>query len=249
MTINTVSGPITREQLGVVAPHEHVLLDQSNKEISRQELGAENGKVKDYISGARTISQLVRELTKIFCQKYFSLSDISYVSLDQIQSNMEFNPKEFLGEVEEIDIGEQSTFATGFNHKDEGMLSILEKDAISKYQDLHQAAENSSTITEALVNAKLKGNMGIINVGGSTELAKQANYDLVEDAVKACESAYLFGVTPGQTIGIQTAIRELKFTDKYNQDEIAMMFLDAISAAYRDEMIERKRREIYKNVN
>lgn len=32
----------------------------------------------------------VRELTKIFCQKYFSLSDISYVSLDQIQSNMEF---------------------------------------------------------------------------------------------------------------------------------------------------------------
>lgn len=30
MTINTVSGPITREQLGVVAPHEHVLLDQSN---------------------------------------------------------------------------------------------------------------------------------------------------------------------------------------------------------------------------
>ena len=30
MKINTVSGPITREQLGVVAPHEHVLLDQSN---------------------------------------------------------------------------------------------------------------------------------------------------------------------------------------------------------------------------
>lgn len=30
MTINTVSGPITRQQLGIVAPHEHVLLDQSN---------------------------------------------------------------------------------------------------------------------------------------------------------------------------------------------------------------------------
>lgn len=32
----------------------------------------------------------VRELTKCFCQKYFSLSDISYVSLDKLKSNMEF---------------------------------------------------------------------------------------------------------------------------------------------------------------
>ncbi len=30
MTVNTVCGAITREQLGIVAPHEHVLLDQSN---------------------------------------------------------------------------------------------------------------------------------------------------------------------------------------------------------------------------
>ena len=157
------------------------------------------------------------------------------IALDVLKGEMEFNAEEYLGEVEEMDIGEQSTFATGFIKKDEGMLAVLEKDAISKYQDLHQAAENSSTITEALVNAKqrmskLKGNMGIINVGGSTELAKLANYDLVEDAVKACESAYLFGVTPGQTIGIQTAISELQFEC---DDEIKLMFLEAISNAYK----------------
>ena len=160
-------------------------------------------------------------------------------ALDVLKGELEFKAEDYLGEVEELDIGEQSTFATGFFKKDEGMLEILEKDAISKYQDLHQAAENSSTITEALVNAKqrmskLKGNMGIINVGGSTELAKLANYDLVEDAVKACESAYLFGVTPGQTIGIQTAIHELKEEDKYENDRIKRMFLNAISNAYRD---------------
>ena len=160
-------------------------------------------------------------------------------ALDVLKGELEFKAEDYLGEVEELDIGEQSTFATGFIKKDEGMLEILEKDAISKYQDLHQAAENSSTITEALVNAKqrmskLKGNMGIINVGGSTELAKLANYDLVEDAVKACESAYLFGVTPGQTIGIQTAIHDLKDDDKYKNDQLKRMFLDAISNAYRD---------------
>ena len=161
------------------------------------------------------------------------------IALDALRGDVEFNAEEYLGEVEEMDIGEQSTFATGFIAKNEAMLEILERDAISKYQDLHQAAESSSTITEALVNAKqrmskLKGNMGIINVGGSTELAKLANYDLVEDAVKACESAYLFGVTPGQTIGIQTAVRDLRNTDKYRRSKVGTMFLDAISDAYRD---------------
>lgn len=152
-----------------------------------------------------------------------------------IKGDLEYKPEEYLGEVEEIDIGEGSTFATGFTHKNEGLLEILEKDAISKYQELHTALESSSTITNELVQAKqrtskLKCNMGVINVGGSTELAKQANYDLVDDAVKACESAYLFGVTPGQTIGIQTAIKNLKESDKYNITEIR--FLDAISEAY-----------------
>ena len=161
------------------------------------------------------------------------------IALDVLKGDLEFKVDEYLGEVEEMDIGEQSTFATGFNHKDEAMLNILEKDAISKYQDLHEAAESASMITEALVNAKqrmskLKGNMGIINVGGSTELAKLANYDLVEDAVKACESAYLFGVTPGQTIGIQTAIKELRKDDKYKNNKIGNLYLDAISDAYKD---------------
>jgi chaperonin GroEL (HSP60 family) len=82
--------------------------------------------------------------------------------------------------------------------------------------------------------SKLKGNMGIINVGGSTELAKQANYDLVEDAVKACESAYLFGVTPGQTIGIQTAIQELRQDERYIDSPVGLLFLDAISVAYKN---------------
>jgi hypothetical protein len=156
-----------------------------------------------------------------------------------LKGELEFDPNEYLGEVGEMDIGEQSTFTTGFDHKNESMLSILEKDALSKYNELVEGSQTASTITEALVNAKqrmskLKCNMGIINVGGSTELAKIANYDLVEDAVKACESAYLFGVTPGQTIGIQTAIRDLKASEKYKDKKIEQMFLDAISKAYRD---------------
>ena len=156
-----------------------------------------------------------------------------------LHEQLEYKPEEYIGEVEEIELGEQSTFAKGFIKKNEAMLDILEKDAISKYQEMCEANESNTTITEALVNAKqrmskLKCNMGVINVGGSTELAKVANYDLIEDAVKACESAYLFGVTPGQTLGIQTAICDLKESKKYKNDKIGFMFLDAISRAYRD---------------
>ena len=156
-----------------------------------------------------------------------------------LHEQLEYKPETYIGEVEEMELGEQSTFAKGFTHKNEAMLDILEKDAISKYQEMCEASESATTITEALVNAKqrmskLKCNMGVINVGGSTELAKVANYDLIEDAVKACESAYLFGVTPGQTIGIQTAIDDLKNSKKYKNDRIGLMFLEAISDAYRN---------------
>ena len=48
-------------------------------------------------------------------------------ALDILKGELVFNAEDYLGEVEEMDIGEQSTFATGFIKKDEGMLNILEK--------------------------------------------------------------------------------------------------------------------------
>ena len=46
----------------------------------------------------------VRKLTKEFCQKYFSLNDILYSSLDELQKNIEYfslsqNPTEFYDKV------------------------------------------------------------------------------------------------------------------------------------------------------
>ena len=46
-----------------------------------------------------------------------------------------------------------------------------------------EASEKSAHITDALINAKqrlskMRCKMGVINVGGFTELEKSANYDL-----------------------------------------------------------------------
>ena len=69
--------------------------------------------------------------------------------------------------------------------------------------------------------SKMRCKMGVINVGGFTELEKSANYDLVEDAVKACESAYLYGYVPGQSISIRTAIKKIMENNE-NRDKIQL---------------------------
>ena len=61
--------------------------------------------------------------------------------------------------------------------------------------------------------AKLKGKMGVIEVGGSSELEKTSNFDLVEDAVKACESAFNYGYNLGGNLVIPKTINELEISD------------------------------------
>lgn len=153
---------------------------------------------------------------------------------DILKGELEFNPVEFLGSVEDMTVGEHSTYISGFTNKNETMLKILEDDAVSKYKEAHDGCVNNSIVSEDYINlkqrvSKLKCKMGVINVGGNTELAKSANYDLVEDAVKACESSYLYGYVPGQNIAIQTAIYDLK---QEITDKTKLGFLEAISAAF-----------------
>lgn len=223
------------QRLVVIAPYyDTFLLQKFSRELALEFKATKTSKV------VYTRASLMDEHRTDLFNDFAALCGCTIINentaCEILKGELEYVPTEYLGEVDEMIIGEESTFAKGFTHRNEALLDILEKDALSKYQELHDANQSASTITEALVNAKqrvskLKCHMGIINVGGSTELAKIANYDLVDDAVKACESAFLFGVTPGQTIGLQTAIRDLQQSGECNDIEI--MFLDAISTAFK----------------
>lgn len=156
------------------------------------------------------------------------------IAYDIVNGELEFCPDEYLGTVKQMVIGEHSTYARGFCNTNEGLLKLLTDDANAKYKEATTNSEMGSLISEDAINAKqrvakLKCKMGTIKVGGVTELAKQANYDLVEDAIKACESSYLHGYVPGQTIAIQTAIEELR---KSEPSETMSLLLDAISEAF-----------------
>lgn len=135
----------------------------------------------------------------------------------------------WVGSVEKMEVAEKYTFISGFTNKDEEMLDLLTKDAINKYETILSNTLEFETLTIDLIQAKdrvskLKCKMGYIHVGGNSEIAKKANYDLVEDAVKACESAYKYGYNNGQNLAIIKAsldiLKEMGEVDEKNKDEM-----------------------------
>lgn len=135
----------------------------------------------------------------------------------------------WIGSVEKMEVAEKYTFISGFTNKDDEMLDLLTKDAINKYETILSNTLEFETLTVDLIQAKdrvskLKCKMGYIHVGGNSEIAKKANYDLVEDAVKACESAYKYGYNNGQNLAIIKAsldiLKEMGEIDENNKDEM-----------------------------
>ena len=135
----------------------------------------------------------------------------------------------WVGSVEKMEVAEKYTFISGFTNKDEEMLKLLTNDAINKYETILSNTLEFETLTVDLIQAKdrvskLKCKMGYIHVGGNSEIAKKANYDLVEDAVKACESAYKYGYNNGQNLAIIKAsldiLTDMGEVDKNNKDDV-----------------------------
>lgn len=56
---------------------------------------------------------------------------------------------------------------------------------------------------------KLAGALGVIHVGGASDLERQCTRDSVDDTFRACRSAYENGVVPGLNLGTLVAIRRL----------------------------------------
>lgn len=128
------------------------------------------------------------------------------------------NITEYLGGVERMVIGPVSTLIKGFVCRNENMYNKIVSDATVKYNNA--LIENQSRgIVDIKLNeykqrlTKLHCSMGIISVGGNSELEKAANVDLVDDAVKACESAYNYGYNIGGSLIIPRVITNIMQND------------------------------------
>lgn len=124
------------------------------------------------------------------------------------------NVNDFLGSVEYISIGTKTTLISGFTNRNENMYNTYLTDARAKYMEAEIRHREFGLVNNELYDlkqriSKLHGKMGIISVGGYSSMEKAALYDLVEDAVKACESAYNYGYNMGGNLIIPSTIRQL----------------------------------------
>lgn len=95
-----------------------------------------------------------------------------------------------------------------------------------------------------LFNLQMK--IGTIEVGGESNLSQEMTNDVVDDAVKACASAYHNGLVKGCSVSTLRAIKRIK--DEGNHTEIENMLLDCIDNGFRS-VYKVLLRSIFRDIN
>lgn len=119
-----------------------------------------------------------------------------------------------LGFVDEIDCGLKSTVMKGF-HYDETLYELTLNLAKSKLEEVTEKYAKLGSWNVEVAHAQnrygaLKLNMGVIEVGGDSELSQNLLKDSVDDAIRAAESAYNYGYILGGNITTSVAIRAVE---------------------------------------
>tara|TARA_R110000744_G_scaffold52049_1_gene111697 strand:- start:182 stop:1204 length:1023 start_codon:yes stop_codon:yes gene_type:complete len=122
-----------------------------------------------------------------------------------------------LGKANKVIVGRGSTIIL----KDDDIVS---QEAIDERVDqLHGAHAASSTKTERefILSrvASLTGGVGVIYVGGNTDLEHKELFDRVDDAVCAVRSATLEGILPGGGLALENIARFMTVSDNWSDEK------------------------------
>ena len=162
-------------------------------------------------------------------------------------------PTVYIGEAGHATIGQKSTFIKDFYNRNEEMYKKIMMDATAQYKLTEEDYMNRGLVDTKLHDmkqriSKLSGCTGIIRVGGYSTLEKRANFDLVEDAVKACESAFIYGYNTGGSMIIPWHIRnngDEKSQIDYAIDSVVYdAFVDVFKTIYKNKYNDIKDTEI-----
>jgi chaperonin GroEL len=117
-----------------------------------------------------------------------------------------------LGRASKVIVGKESTIIL----KDDQKVSQTEIDTrVGELWDAHKLATkkiDKEFITSRI--ASLTGGVGVIRVGGNTDLQQKELYDRVDDAVCAVRSALVEGILPGGGIALWEAEEDMPKSEK-----------------------------------
>lgn len=187
-----------------------------------------NGKFINVYCKSSLISNYTRQLySDLACLLGATIIDTTkaqdLLNIEDIENRKEELYK-CLGTCETVTSNMKTSTFSGFIKKDEAMFNILMNDAVSKYNETLNTTSRMDVVSPDIINlknriSKLKCKMGVINVGGLTTLEQSANYDLVDDAVKACENAYSYGYNVGCNLIITFITEDLLKESEWNENE------------------------------
>jgi chaperonin GroEL len=128
----------------------------------------------------------------------------------------------FLGRADKIIITQHKTSIIGAGCKDEKVLAATTE----RIEEIRALIENAATEFEAdklkkLRLAKLTNGVGIIHVGGQTEVEMREKMDRIDDAKCATYAAIAEGVVPGGGVAYLKCIQPVWLLEGSNKDEDA----------------------------
>lgn len=229
--------------LYVIAPHYSDAALQRIKSDTSLFFKNSQGKFLDVYCRASIISNHSRQLySDLACLLGATIIDTSKV---QEIIKIEDETKRLqamidcLGVCGQLTINLKDALFADFFSKDENLYKVMMADAVSRLNEAKERFARMDTVAPELVDlktrvAKLKCSMGVIKVGGVSTLEQAANYDLVDDAIKACENAFTYGYNIGCSLIIPLTVDEIikqnNFTEK--EKEILGMIKNAFLKVY-----------------
>lgn len=157
----------------------------------------------------------------------------------EVNDHIDVTPTNYIGRIGHVSIGDRLSLFREFVNIDETRHSMNltnAKDELIKQQkvdeDLNLPGFDAVHLAERFMRLNCK--VAIVKAGGASTLEKEANYDLLEDAVKACEAAFNDGVNKGGNLIIVEAVNEyIKNADDIISAEIANTIKEAFVKVYR----------------
>ena len=155
--------------------------------------------------------ELMQDIALAVGAKYFSEKtgdDLSIINFDD------------LGHADRVLVGRDSTIIV--TDKDAAVESIEER--VEQLWGAHELAKKKGDKEFILSRiASLTGGVGVIHVGGNTDLEQKELYDRVDDAVCAVRSALQDGILPGGGVALMN-IAETYMTKKAEDESQAMAY-------------------------
>lgn len=131
-----------------------------------------------------------------------------------------------LGRASKVIVGKDSTII--LKNEDKVRQDDIDK-RVEELWDAHKITTKKADKDFIMSRiASLTGGIGVINVGGNTDLEQKELYDRVDDAVCAVRSALIEGILPGGGLALWEAAEDIRLQNKKSiADAILMEALEA----------------------